>query len=248
MPLRFLARASEVVRQDRPGSDGVDADVPVSVVEGRGLRQADHAVLGGHVPRQAAHSLQTGRRRHVDDGTALPGLQHGGDLVLHGDEHASKGDGDRRVVRVDGHVGERGRRRTSPSRVVERQIEFPERLDRPLHQLPNGLGIPHIGGDGDRAPPGGADRGCERRQLVFAPRREGDRSARIDERAGRRRADAPTGAGDDRDLAMQGWILQTVGHLPHLLGWSLPARSGFNHRRARSRTTGTGRASERRPR
>src|SRR5207247_11984 len=85
---------------------------------------------------------------------------------------------------------------------------------------------PDIGGDGDRAPTGGVDRGCDLRQLVFAPRCEGDRSARIGERAGRRRADPPTGARDDRDRAMQGWIrlLQIVGHLRTSFGWSLPGR------------------------
>jgi hypothetical protein len=132
------------------------------------------------------------------------------------------------VVRVDGHVGERGRRKTSPRRVVERQIEPPERLDRPLHELPNRIGVPDIGRNGDRAPAGGVDRRRKLRQLVLAPRSEGDRSACVSERSCGCGAYPTTRAGDDRDLAAQGRIdlVRTVGHHLRLLGWSLP---GHDH-------------------
>jgi hypothetical protein len=82
---RCACAPSQVVGEDRPGRQGVDAQVAIGIVQRGGLDQADDTVLGRYIPGQAADRFQTGGGRQVDDGAAAA-LEHGGDLILHRQE------------------------------------------------------------------------------------------------------------------------------------------------------------------
>jgi hypothetical protein len=97
-------------RLRRSGTDSIDADPVAPVLDRRGSRQAEHAVLRRRIRRRTGAADDRDRRRHVDDrATARP--QQGRDLGAHRVEDAVEVRREHAPPVVDDDVG----RRVSPA-------------------------------------------------------------------------------------------------------------------------------------
>src|SRR5690606_25273833 len=56
---------------DQPGAHGVDTDIPLPQIAGRGHGEVDHSGLGGAVGIAAGAGADAGHRGGVDDGAAV---------------------------------------------------------------------------------------------------------------------------------------------------------------------------------
>ncbi|OLC08854.1 MAG: hypothetical protein AUH42_00450 [Gemmatimonadetes bacterium 13_1_40CM_70_11] len=93
---RLLVQGCQPVGEYRPRRDDVHAKAARSVLERRGLREPDDAVLGRDVPGDPAHAVEAGGGRHVHDRPTARREQRR-DLVLHGEERPAQIYADREV-------------------------------------------------------------------------------------------------------------------------------------------------------
>src|SRR5205814_5606918 len=89
------------------------------------------------------------------------------------------------------------------ARVVHDDVDPTELGDRTSNDVLENVVVVHVGGDDERFAAGGAHVGRDLVELVLRARSQHDVRARIGEGPGDRRADAASGAGDDRDLAVE---------------------------------------------
>nr|WP_244277195.1 hypothetical protein [Geodermatophilus obscurus] len=179
--------------------NGVDPDAGVDVLHGRGLGHADHAPLGGGIPRLSGDSDDPGAGGGVDDGAA--GGLHQRDLVLHAQEHPGEVHVDDPVPLLGGQLGERGAGLLDAG-VVERQVQPPEGLDRPVQRGSDVVLAGDVAGQRQRAAAVGLDQPGGLADAVLGDAGDGDGGALRGEGQGGRPADADAaaGAGDEGDL------------------------------------------------
>src|SRR5262245_28353910 len=132
-PLRIGRRLGRAHGRHDARVDRVDANAVLGELYGRRLGHDAHGTLRGvvtHVHAILAHEARD--RRDVHDGSAA-GFAHGGHRVLHAQEHA---------LGVHAHQGVPGRRAgdvgiesAADPRVVDQQIELPERGHGGLHRI-----------------------------------------------------------------------------------------------------------------
>jgi len=116
---------------DHPGADGIDADAGGGVFKSRGLGQAYHAVLAGHIGGLPGEAFQSRQRCRVHDGS-LPLLEHVRDLVLHTQIHAFEVGGHHAVPVVLGGLAD-PLEGLADAGVVEGAVESTVGLNRLLH-------------------------------------------------------------------------------------------------------------------
>src|SRR5699024_7660797 len=172
--------------------------------------QPGHAVLGGHVPAESSGGLHPGGGGDVDDGTPTGG-EHGGDLVLHRQEHPAQVHRDRFLERAGLQCRHRGHL-VSASGAVDGQVQSAEMSHGAFDELSDGAGVAHIGGNGKGLPSGGGDAAGQGVQGLFVPGGQDHVGSGPHELPGRGGADTAAGAGDETDRAVQ-W---TFGHCPVL--------------------------------
>src|SRR5437660_4996363 len=132
-----------------PGADGVDADVPRGVVEGRRPGEADYAVLGGGIRGVALDADDPGTRGGVHDRPAAL-LEDQGDLILHAQEDAAEIDVEDPVPLLLVQFRGRCQFLLFDAGVVEGEVQPPEHLNGLFQGRPHVLGPRHVAPDGER--------------------------------------------------------------------------------------------------
>ena len=148
LPAVFLAaQAAKTLprhlRLDPARADRVDRDPARRELEGEGAGQADHAVLGGAVGREARDPESAEDRRKVDDPAAI--RQMGGGLPNHPEDRGQVGREDRVPESVVGIV--EGGSPAEPG-VVDQDVDAPPPLDRRTDRALDGTGVRHVAGEG----------------------------------------------------------------------------------------------------
>jgi hypothetical protein len=200
--LRGVARASELLGEDRSRRNHVDAHATSGVLERRHLREPDDPVLARNICGQPADGLEPGGRGHVDDCPATA-VQHCGDLVLHAQEGSSQVDRERAVEIIDGDIGQRRWSVAPPGRIVEGDVKAAELFDGPSHESLDRSLLANVGRHGDCSSARDVDL---LRHTVEAPcvaRSQGHRGAGGGERTRSLCADPSACSGDDRGLPFE---------------------------------------------
>src|SRR5215467_12545158 len=142
-----------------------------------------------------------GHRRDIDDGAPA--------LTDHDRKHGAAGHHHRAQIDREhpvpvGRLGAGDGAERGDSGRGDEHVDAPELGDGLLnHRLDGGV-LRDVGWNGERRPPALADGRGRRRQLLACASREHDRGVLPREGRGDRVADPAAGAGDDRDLALQG--------------------------------------------
>ncbi len=183
------------------GTDRVHRDAVLGALQRGGARQADHAVLRGHIGGFVRRRHETVDARDVDDPSAPAGDQMFPD-GLRRIEHAVEIDRANEVVPLFGKFGDR--RDVLHAGVVHQMIERAEVARRRVDRGANGEGIAHVAGisAGRHAV---VRRDLPRRPLGVGEIEVGDRYVRagLRERLGAGATDAARAAGDERDTLVE---------------------------------------------
>ena len=188
--------ADEVRHDDR------HVDPGAAQLEAHRLGEADHAVLGRAVRRQARSRAAARERRDVDD-VARAARHHAPHRLLRAVDHRAQievelaGDALRALLGQRGHGHDPG--------VVDEHVERPEALLDLVEERDQG----RVVGDVDPEPePAGAERGSRTLRQLAIQVAYRDARALARQRLGDRAADAAAASGDCHDLAGQrAWLL-----------------------------------------
>jgi hypothetical protein len=161
---RVALQAADHGCMDETWPNRVDAYPLGPVFQCSHLGQTHHPMLGSGIGWRIGKADRAQYGCHVDDGAAA-GLQHGGNLVFHAEEHAGEIDPDDLVPGIQ-RVVRGGSLRATDARVVACNIQPPEMRNAPLHQLAGVLGIADVGCDKD----GVASLGAHHVRGLLAPR------------------------------------------------------------------------------
>ena len=137
-----------------------------------------------------------------------PPLQHGGDLLLHAQEHAAQVHGHQAVPLVFGHVDDR-LHRLFDARIVEGEIEPAERLDRLRDGGFDFVGAGHVTDQCNRLPADFADELCCLFHLLGQMADDRDARAALGERQSGHSPDPAAASGDEGGLAAE-WLVSLM--------------------------------------
>src|SRR5438309_2033556 len=186
---------------DDTRAHSIDADVLWGVVESRRLGQADDAVLRGDVSRAPLETFDPSARRGVDDGAAAL-VEHQWDFVLHAQKNAAKINVNNSVPLLFRDVCH-GLDGVFDTRIVEREIQPPERLDGRVQGLPYVLVPRHVTSEGERMPAEILDHAGCFLIILFGNVSHYHARALAGKRQRRRAADAVRCTGHERDLSCE---------------------------------------------